>query len=126
MTDLMSGTSIAFVNVTDRARGDAFYGDLLGLRLKSADDFGSFYEAGGGLVRITPLPDHVAHPHPVLGWAVADIAATARALRDKGVAPTIYEGMGQDELGIWTSPDGKAKVGWFADPDGNVLSLTES
>jgi hypothetical protein len=24
------------------------------------------------------------------------------------------------------APDGSAKVAWFADPDGNVLSLTES
>jgi hypothetical protein len=29
-----------------------------------------------------------------------------------------------DGLGIWTSPSG-AKVAWFNDPDGNVLSLTE-
>jgi hypothetical protein len=38
---------------------------------------------------------------------------------------TVYEGMGQDGLGIWTSPDGKGKVAWFNDPDGNVLSLTQ-
>jgi hypothetical protein len=29
-----------------------------------------------------------------------------------------------DELGIWNSPGG-AKVGWFKDPDGNLLSLTQ-
>jgi hypothetical protein len=34
--------------------------------------------------------------------------------------------MGQDELGIWTSPDGQVKVAWFADPDGNVLSLSHA
>lgn len=123
--DLKSATPIAFVNVTDRARGDAFYGELLGLQLKSADEFGSFYESGGGLVRITPLEGHVAHPHPVLGWSVPDIGATARALRDQGVTLTVYDSMGQDADGVWTSPDGKVKVAWFADPDGNVLSLTE-
>jgi hypothetical protein len=32
--------------------------------------------------------------------------------------------MEQDDLGIWTSPSG-ARVAWFKDPDGNVLSLTE-
>jgi hypothetical protein len=32
--------------------------------------------------------------------------------------------MSQDELGVWTSPDGH-KVAWFRDPDGNNLSLTE-
>jgi hypothetical protein len=35
-----------------------------------------------------------------------------------------YEGIEQDELGIWTSPSG-ARVAWFGDPDGNTLSLTE-
>ena len=30
----------------------------------------------------------------------------------------------QDESGVWTSPSG-AKVAWFKDPDGNVLSLTQ-
>jgi predicted enzyme related to lactoylglutathione lyase len=35
-----------------------------------------------------------------------------------------FEGMGQDQLGIWTSPSG-AKIAWFKDPDGNILSVTE-
>ena len=30
-----------------------------------------------------------------------------------------------DADGIWTSPDGSAKVCWFDDPDGNNLSLTQ-
>ena len=30
----------------------------------------------------------------------------------------------QDARGIWSAPSG-AKVAWFKDPDGNVLSLTE-
>jgi hypothetical protein len=32
--------------------------------------------------------------------------------------------MPQDDLGIWSSPSG-ARVAWFADPEGNTLSLTE-
>jgi predicted enzyme related to lactoylglutathione lyase len=32
--------------------------------------------------------------------------------------------MNQDESGVWQSPSG-AKVAWFADPDGNTLSLTQ-
>jgi hypothetical protein len=35
-----------------------------------------------------------------------------------------YEGIGQDERGVWTAPGG-AKIAWFLDPDGNTLSLTE-
>jgi hypothetical protein len=33
--------------------------------------------------------------------------------------------MSQDADGIWTAPGG-ARVAWFPDPDGNVLSLTQS
>jgi hypothetical protein len=32
--------------------------------------------------------------------------------------------MVQDQLGIWNAPGG-AKVAWFKDPDGNVLSVTQ-
>ncbi len=27
--------------------------------------------------------------------------------------------------GIWTAPDGKTKLAWFPDLDGNVLMLSE-
>jgi hypothetical protein len=37
---------------------------------------------------------------------------------------TRYDGMSQDEDGIWTAPSGD-RVAWFADPDGNNLSLTQ-
>jgi hypothetical protein len=32
--------------------------------------------------------------------------------------------MNQDERGIWSAPGG-AKVAWFKDPDGNVLSVSQ-
>ena len=41
-----------------------------------------------------------------------------------GVAFSRFDGMEQDDNGIWTSPGG-GKVAWFTDPDGNVLSLTQ-
>ncbi|MFD1611227.1 VOC family protein [Sphingomonas tabacisoli] len=117
---------VAFVNVRDRDEGRAFYEGTLGLRHKSRDDFGDFYELGAGLLRMTPMPDFQAHPHPVLGWDVPDIAAAVLALKEKGIAFSIYEGMGQDELGIWTAPDGVSKVAWFNDPFGNLLSLSQT
>jgi hypothetical protein len=35
-----------------------------------------------------------------------------------------FDGMPQDDSGVWTSPNG-AQVAWFKDPDGNLLSLTQ-
>ena len=126
MTLLQSATPVAFLYVGDRERALGFYRDTLGFALRGSDDFGDFIDLGPALVRMTVMPDYKASPHPVLGWNVEDIAAAAEALRDRGVAFTVYEGMGQDALGIWTAPDGKAKVAWFADPDGNVLSLSQA
>lgn len=122
---MVTGTPVTFIQVSDRERGLAYYTGTLGLTLRSSDAFGDFLEAGPALIRLTALPDFKPHPHPVFGWNVEDISAAARDLRARGVTFTIYEGMGQDADGVWTSPDGAAKVAWFSDPDGNVLSLAQ-
>ena len=126
MKILQSGTPVAFLYVKDRERALKFYRDSLGLELRSSDDFGDFIDLGSGLARMTAMPDHAATPHPVLGWNVGDINAAVNALRDRGIVFNIHEGMGQDALGIWTSPDGRSKVAFFSDPDGNVLTLSQS
>ena len=62
--------------------------------------------------------------YTVLGWRVADITVAARDLAARGVVFLHYDGMDQDGDGVWTTPGGD-KVAWFADPDGNILSLTQ-
>jgi catechol 2,3-dioxygenase-like lactoylglutathione lyase family enzyme len=120
------GTPVAFVSVSDRERALTFYRDVLGFEVRSSDSFGDFIQLEGALLRVTVLPDYHAHPHPVLGWNVRDIVATVLSMRARGVVFAVYEGLGQDELGIWTAPDGQSKVAWFADPDGNVLSVSQA
>jgi predicted enzyme related to lactoylglutathione lyase len=120
------GMPVAFVNVANRERAMAFYQGVLGLTVRSSDAFGDFLQLDSALLRLTAMPDHKAHPHPVLGWNVDDIGATVSVLRDRGVTFTVYEGIGQDDQGIWTAPDGQAKVAWFSDPDGNVLSISQA
>jgi hypothetical protein len=46
-------------------------------------------------------------------------------LASKGVVFQRYEGLPQDELGIWHAPSG-ALVAWFRDPDGNTLSVSDA
>ncbi|HYE47889.1 MAG TPA: VOC family protein [Caulobacter sp.] len=126
MTFDPAAVPVAFVNVADRDRALGFYRDVLGLTVKSSDGFGDFLSfTDGAVVRLTALPGYTASPYPMIGWNVPDIAAAVAALTAKGVKMTIYEGMGQDATGVWTSPDGASKVAWFADPDGNVLSLAQ-
>jgi predicted enzyme related to lactoylglutathione lyase len=116
----------SFILTANRTAAKPFYAGALGLRIASEDAFAVTFDLGGGaMLRLTDLPDHQPGSHTVLGWSVSDIRVAVAGLRDKGVTFRIYEGFGQDEDGIWTPPGGGAQVAWFADPDGNVLSLTQ-
>jgi catechol 2,3-dioxygenase-like lactoylglutathione lyase family enzyme len=122
----LSGTPIAYVYATDRDRAVGFYRDTLGAPLQSSDGYGDYFDLGGALLRLTVIKDHKPSEHPVLGWQVAKTAARrSRRCAAKGLTFNIYDGMGQDALGIWTSPDGKSKIAFFNDPDGNALMLNE-
>lgn len=125
MTALASAKAVAFVMAADRERGVAFYRDTLGMDHVSADDFGDAFAFGGGMMRLTAVPDWKPGGHPVIGWEVADIAMAVAGLTAKGVAMTHYDGMGQDANGIWHAPDGHASLAWFADPEGNCLMLSQ-
>lgn len=125
MSVLSSSGVVTFVLTRDREASKAFYTDTLGLTFVADDPFATVLEMNGAVLRIVHIDDYQAGPHPILGWEVGDITSTIRDLVSRGVTMTIYEGFGQDALGVWTSPDGKAKVAWFNDPDGNVLSLAQ-
>jgi catechol 2,3-dioxygenase-like lactoylglutathione lyase family enzyme len=122
---LETAKPIAIVCTPQPERATAFYRDTLGLRITGRDDYAVVFDAGGIALRLSTVPGFVAGPHPVLGFHVPDAKATVVALRDAGVDCLIYDGMGQDELGIWTAPGTNVHVAFFADPDGNVLSLTD-
>ena len=76
------------------------------------------------MLRATLIPKFAPQPFTVLGWQVADAAAIATRLAAGGVALARYPGMEQDQDGLWHAPGG-ALIGWFKDPDGNVLSITQ-
>ncbi|MDD7926137.1 VOC family protein [Actinomycetospora chibensis] len=120
----MQGRLMGFVGVSDLDAAQEFYGDVLGLDLVDERPFALVADVAGTMLRITAVDVPAAVPYTVLGWAVDDIAATVDELAGRGVTVTRYEGMGQDDRGIWTAPGG-ARIAWFRDPDGNNLSLTE-
>jgi len=121
---LASSPLIAFVATADAERARAFYGDVLRLRLRSHEPFALVFEADGTMLRIQKTDAVSPAPYTVLGWQVGDVAQLAEQLSDRGVRFERYPGLEQDALGIWISPAG-AKVAWFRDPDGNILSLTQ-
>jgi catechol 2,3-dioxygenase-like lactoylglutathione lyase family enzyme len=117
---------VAMITTADRRIAEPFYADSLGLPRKGDDGFAALFDLAGITLRLTEVPGYSAPAHPVLGWEVQDIAAAVAALAAKGVTMNVYEGLGQDENGIWTAPDGSCKVAFFSDPDGNGLSLTQT
>ena len=114
----------AFAATADRERARAFYRDTLGLKLVEDTDFALVFAAGGTELRVTIVNQVVTAPYTVLGWRVEDIRRTVLALRERGVTFEQFSSIKQDTFGIWTSP-GRAKVAWFKDPDGNILSLSQ-
>ena len=132
---LGSARIVAFAAVRDRDAARKFYRDTLGLTLVGEDRFAMIFDANGTMLRLTPVAEWTPPQFTVLGWEVPDIEAAVKALTGAGVAFERYPWMGKgpEELPIWTSPSGSdvspahggARVAWFKDPDGNVLSVSQ-
>lgn len=114
---------VGFIPVSDTSAARRFYGDVLGLPVVDDSPFAVVVDAHGTQVRLTVVPHLTPQPFTVAGWATADIDATVAALAGAGVDFIRYEGMEQDDLGIWTAPGGD-RVAWFRDPFDNTLSIS--
>lgn len=106
------------------AEAETFYRDVLGLTLRSKSDGALVFDVGGGDLRVAPVPSTSASEHTVLGFAVGDVDRVIAWLRARGVVFQRFDGFRHDENGAVISPDG-ARVAWFRDPDGNLLSVVQ-
>jgi catechol 2,3-dioxygenase-like lactoylglutathione lyase family enzyme len=124
-TRLGSYSIIAFVPITNVEAAKVFYRDKLGLTLMSEElPFALVFDAHGIMLRLAIGGKSQPAPGTVLGWRVPEVAPVVKDLTQAGIQFERYEFLKQDELGIWDTPTG-ARVAWFKDPDGNVLSLSE-
>lgn len=124
-TGLSKYDIIAFVPIVDVARAKVFYRDTLGLRLVMEEPpFALEFEANGIMLRLVMLKEMPPGYGSVVGWKVPEISEVVKTLQKKRVRFERYEFLQQNELGIWTSPTG-AKIAWFKDPDGNILSISQ-
>jgi catechol 2,3-dioxygenase-like lactoylglutathione lyase family enzyme len=121
---LANADPMAFIATAAPDAARRFYSDTLGLRLVADDDFALVYDLHGTTLRVQKVREIAPAPYTALGWKVADIAATVAALAARGVRFERYERLEQDAAGVWKTPAG-ARVAWFKDPDGNLLSLTQ-
>jgi catechol 2,3-dioxygenase-like lactoylglutathione lyase family enzyme len=121
-----SADLIAFVPSTDLDQARAFYEGVLGLEPVEESAFAVAFDANGTMLRVNKGREFKPAQGTVLGWEVDDIHAAIRELAPRGVHFEQFHlpFMPQDELGVWTPPNGD-RVAWFKDPDGNVLSISQ-
>jgi catechol 2,3-dioxygenase-like lactoylglutathione lyase family enzyme len=117
---------IGFLNSGDAEGATGFYRDVLGFRVLSDDEYAVTFDANGTMLRLNKAAGFKPAQGTVLGWEVDDIHAAIRELSSRGVHFEQFNlpFMKQDELGVWTPPNGD-HVAWFKDPDGNVLSVSQ-
>jgi len=124
MSALGSSQVAAFIAVSDAVRSRDFYENTLGLTVIREDDWAVEFDANGTSLRMQKGVSFTPQEFTVLGWHVDDIDAAMTDLRARGVVFEEYPWMPPDSNGVMTFPGG-AKVAWFKDPDGNVLSLDQ-
>jgi len=121
---LASGKLVGFVPTTDYEKARAFYEGKLEFEFISLDQFALVVKVGGHMIRITKMPDFTPLQGTILGWEVDNIEAVVGWLNDRGVPPEKFPFAQDQQLGIWTAPGG-ARIAWFKDPDGNILSVSQ-
>ena len=123
---LAAAAPMGFLATRDFTRARTFYEGVLGLEFVAQDDFALVMRSGSLFIRFTRPPELVIAPYTVFGWQVADIDPVVAKLSTKGVSFERYAHFGDSQRGdgVWSAPSG-AKVAWFKDPDGNLLSLSQ-
>ena len=124
---LASAAVVAFVPTRDPEKARQFYENVLGLDFIADDAFALVFNSNGVTIRVVDvsrIDSFEPAPFTILGWDASSVEAAVRQLVAKGVEFERFPGMPQDADGIWQSPSG-ARVAWFKDPDGNLLSISE-
>jgi len=115
---------VAMLGTTDPKRARDFFEGALGLTFVADHPHALLFETANAQLMVQKT-DKVSPPHgTALGWHVEDLRGVMRGLIARGVVFERFEGMEQDELGVWSPAGPTTGVAWFKDPDGNLLSLS--
>lgn len=115
---------MGFLATQDFERAQEFLVGKLGGEFVSQDQFALVVRIGGNHLRIVKIAEFEPVKWTVLGWEVDDVTETVKRFAERGVVTEKYPFVADKELGIWEAPGG-AKVAWFKDPDGNVMSVSQ-
>jgi len=122
---LAKADAMPMIGVKDIDRAKEFYGDTLGLETKEAMG-GEVLEVtiGGKVINVYRSEHAGTNKTTALTFAVDDIEAEVRDLKNKGIFFEEYDMPGLEKRGDLYVAEGM-KTTWFKDPDGNILSLFE-
>lgn len=116
--------ALVFVPVNDIDRAMHFYVDVLGLTVTDSGTDHCSLQTSGLTVRLHPVVDRPVNEYTLIGWSVPNVSETAAELIERGLTFNRYDGIRQDQYGVWTAPNGDQTC-WFCDPDENTLSITQ-
>jgi catechol 2,3-dioxygenase-like lactoylglutathione lyase family enzyme len=100
-----------------------FYGETLGLNTSMEEDLLILNLAGDRNTMVYPKPDFTPATYTILNFPVDDVEQAVDELTARGVEFERYEGMEQDEKGIFRGEG--PLIAWFKDPAGNILAVLE-
>jgi catechol 2,3-dioxygenase-like lactoylglutathione lyase family enzyme len=109
--------------VDDLQKAREFYGETLGLKTSEEHGLMTLELAGDRPTLVYPKPDHTPATYTILNFTVEDIDKAVDELAARGVRFERYNGMDQDEKGIFRGAG--PYIAWFKDPAGNVLSVLQ-
>ena len=108
--------------VDDLEKAKAFYGDKLGLNVRTGPmGILELQLGGGGKVIIYRKDHHDPATFTILNFPVDDVEKAVDELTKVGIAMERYPDIKQDMKGI--ARDDGPDIAWFKDPAGNILSV---
>jgi catechol 2,3-dioxygenase-like lactoylglutathione lyase family enzyme len=117
--------AMPMIAVKDIDRARKFYEGKLGLETKDAMGGEVLEVKSGDTVINVYRSEHAGtNQATALTFAVDDIEAEVRDLKEKGIFFEQYDMPGLEKRGDLYVAEGM-KTTWFKDPDGNILSLFE-
>ena len=97
---------VLFLATANAGQSRVFYESVLGLTFVADEPPALVFQVGHSMLRIQKVDRVHNVPYTALGWAVSDIRRTVHHLRAAGIIFQRYEGMSQDDDGIWHAPSG--------------------
>ena len=123
--NMLSKSRLQTIVLTSNIReAEDFYRDVLELAVKERSHGAVVFDVGGGDLRVSPVQSTRPSEHTVLGFAVDNVDKAIGFLHGKGIAMERFDSFPHEQNGVLITPDG-ARVAWFRDPDGNLLSLVQ-